>query len=383
MGYFKNLFMRHLPLWAEGCGTFLLVLIGTSVLTALGVAGQATTGSVILVATLGFGLSLGCLAWLFGPISGGHFNPAVSTLELLRDRISWLTWLQYLGAQCIGALLASVIVALLYGTPGVEAGLGVPSPMTVMGPLAALAAETLGTAVLLMAVVAATNSSVSRSAAAAIVAIALSLGMLFSLGISGGSLNPARSLAPQLVAANMTYWWVYILGPLVAAVIVGGLTKVMHLSLSKTQPDPSLNLPSIVQPASTVAEDNLALQHKAQQAANQLRTQQAIDASMEWEDVVEPTSTTLSVASADPLQPSFGGLIEEEPEAITYAEIVNQADARTESDNPQLMANLNFDPQASSPTSPTPVEPVATNGAAKVPQVKFVEFSPADDGSDD
>src|SRR5690606_30576515 len=136
------------------------------------------------------------------------------------------------------------------------------------GPLAAVAAELFGTAILLTAIVAATNRQASRTVTAAIIGLALSLGMLMSMGISGGARNPARSLRPQLLAAHMTYWWVYLLGPFLGAILLGGLVRLTQAALSSSD---GADAQPQTQVAVDLATENLELQQKAAQAAAQLR----------------------------------------------------------------------------------------------------------------
>ena len=99
---------------AEAIGTFVLVLIG---------CGVAVMADGDLVATgLAFGLTITCMVYAFGRISGGHFNPAVSVGAAIGGRISWREAGPYIGAQFVGAIVgALVLMVLALGIDGFEA----------------------------------------------------------------------------------------------------------------------------------------------------------------------------------------------------------------------------------------------------------------------
>src|SRR5690606_39100042 len=132
----------------EAFGSFLFVLIGTSAITAINITGQATTAAVLLVGSLAFSVALGWIIFLLRRTGLVHINPAVTIFFWLNGQISISRTVFYIIAQHFGAISASVVVALMYGTTGVEARLGAPYPTTSMGEWAAFMAELLGTLIL-------------------------------------------------------------------------------------------------------------------------------------------------------------------------------------------------------------------------------------------
>src|SRR3954452_12033246 len=112
--------MNVRALLAEALGTFILVLIGSfSVVSAAGV-GQGNQTLVILVAPFGFGLGLLAAISIFGHVSGGYFNPAVTLGALFDGRIDIVGAIGYVIAEAIGAVAASFAVMLLVAKEAVD-----------------------------------------------------------------------------------------------------------------------------------------------------------------------------------------------------------------------------------------------------------------------
>ena len=342
MGYIKRFLVDQWPLWIEGLGTLLLVLVGTSVVTAMGVSGQATSASVILLNIIAFSLTYGWLVYAFGNISGGHFNPAISTLALFRGELSFVRWSSYIVVQSVGAVVASVIVALLYGTPGAEAKLGAPFPATEMGPISALIAEALGTMVLLIAVTKANQSQRSRISIGSMTGLGLGLGMLLSAGVSGGALNPARAIGPELVAADTANAWIYWAGPLAAVLLVSGWQNLFRSAAEYQEPahhpgpGPSptparLHTSLPPQPNFQMGQANADLQQKVHQAEQQLEVEP---------EIIQPTPRP------QPAQPTF------QPDMTNIPEIEER-----EPEPEQVVQPISAPtPPPSAPSRPGPVK---------------------------
>ena len=294
MGYLPRIPSTKSNLVTELLGTFLFVLIGTSALTALNIAGQATTATAILIGAIAFSTTIGWLTYVFYRFPLPQFNPAVTLLFWLQGLQPFGRSLMILVTQMLGAVAASVVVALLYGSAGVEVRLGAPYPATLMGGWAALIAELLGTLLVLYTIYIAMNRQrLAFFNPFLLIGLGYALGYLLSAGISGGSLNPARALAPQLAAADLTGWWAYVAGPMAAAVIIGFVArrpaeleseveaqsapsrvKVLELGMvplpAAASPDPE---PSTTIKAEPELEDlnNRELQQKAKQAIDKLK----------------------------------------------------------------------------------------------------------------
>lgn len=210
-------------LGAEFLGTFWLVLggCGTAVLAGdtVGYTGVA----------LAFGLTVLTGAYAFGPVSGGHFNPAVSIGLAVAKRFSWRDVPGYAAAQVVGATVAgAVLLAIASGTSGFSAvesgfatnGYGDRSPEG-YSLTAVIIVEVVLTAFFLAVIlgVSAKRAAVGFSGLA--IGLALTLIHLISIPVSNTSVNPARSLGVAWFAGGdaLSQVWVFVLAPIVGAVI--------------------------------------------------------------------------------------------------------------------------------------------------------------------
>jgi aquaporin Z len=220
---------------AELIGTFLLVFIGTSAVVAFGGPfsnGVATVGYVGIA--LAFGLTLVVLAYTLGPVSGGHFNPAVTIGLVAARRHPVRDLLPYIVSQIVGAVLASGLLYLIAsGKPGwtIASGLGQNSFGT-LAVASALAAETVFTFVLVFVVLSVTNKSYPYTAFGGLaIGVALLAIHLGDIGWSGSGVNPARSIGPALFVGGtaLSQLWVYIVAPIVGGLIAAGVYIALRL----------------------------------------------------------------------------------------------------------------------------------------------------------
>jgi glycerol uptake facilitator-like aquaporin len=349
MGYITQFLSQTKNLWIEAFGTFLLVLVSTSALVTINLSGQATSAAVILVGVLAYAFIYGWLIFAFDGWQKGYFNPAVTFLCWLRGQIT-LTWLAAaILVQLAGGLLASILVALLFGPMAVDVGLGAVHPMTSMGPVAAVVAEGLGTLFVLVTIIK-LNLNDSSSKRGLLVGCSLVIGQLFTMGISGAGLNPIRALAPQLVAADAGNWWIYILGPFVAAIAVWVGANWLHLpqkvtiqqthnhvdqvggQIKASQGDNKINKQAILP---SEADQSEALQHKAAQALAALR-----QTDLQPEVSAQPVATAAQSAS---LQPSFQTDDDEVPPTMTAEASAPQPDKRVPLPKPTAVKFVDFD----------------------------------------
>jgi MIP family channel proteins len=204
---------------AELLGTFTLVGVGSlSILAAS--AGQSPG---ILVAPFGFGLALMAGIVMFGHVSGAHFNPAVTLAAWIDRRVGWADAIGYVVAQVIGALIASLMILILFSKEVVDATRNVPN--SVVTDPQAFAMEVLFTTVFVTVILTVTR----RSPTQATFVIPLTLLLIHFTGIplTGASVNPVRSLGPAIVVGNYEHLWVYLTAPLVGAILAWGLYRVM------------------------------------------------------------------------------------------------------------------------------------------------------------
>ncbi len=208
-------------LFAEMFGTFALVTVaaGADTIAAL------TDGEVTLVArAIAPALMVMALIYAIGDVSGAHFNPAVTLAFALRRDFRWHLVPAYWAAEFGGALLAATLLRTLFGTVG---HLGATQPKYGVG--VSFVMEIVLTLLLLTVILGtATRNRLIGPNAAIAVGGTIALCGLIGLPISGASMNPARSLGPALIGGDTAYWWVYVVGPMIGAILAVGCTWIMH-----------------------------------------------------------------------------------------------------------------------------------------------------------
>lgn len=214
--------------FAEGLGTFALVLFGCGAATIASVSQSGPEGIGLLGISLAFGLSVVVMAYTIGPISGCHINPAISIAMLAAGKLSVKDTIGYVIAQCIGAIIAAAVLYLLAsGSAGFsmpEWGLGSngwgDGYLGEYNMTSALVAEFVFTFLFLLVIFGTTAKNASPAMAGLAIGISLTLIHMVAIPITGTSVNPARSLGPALFAggAAMSQLWLFIVAP-----IAGGL----------------------------------------------------------------------------------------------------------------------------------------------------------------
>ncbi len=197
---------------AEGIGTFGLVFAGTGAVISDVVTGGGVTHVGI---ALTFGLIIFAMISALGHISGAHFNPAVTLAFASAGHFPRRHVLPYIGGQVTGALAASVLLRALFGN---VARLGATVPHG--SDAQSFALEIVLTFFLMLVITAvATDARAVTRAAAFAIGGTVGLEALFAGPISGASMNPARSLAPALVSGDLTSLWLYLVGPVIGALL--------------------------------------------------------------------------------------------------------------------------------------------------------------------
>jgi aquaporin Z len=196
---------------AEAYGTFVLVGLGTAAI----IAAVAGAGDAIGI-SLAFGLALLVGLFTVGHISGGHFNPAVSLAMYLDRRLALGDMVAYWVAQAAGAVLASLTLAWIIGKDAVATTVSVVNEAAV-STAGGYVTEAILTTVFVLVILVVTRAA--SSATFFVIALALTSVHLAGIPLTGASVNPARSLAPALVAGEWANFGVYVVGPLVGAVV--------------------------------------------------------------------------------------------------------------------------------------------------------------------
>ncbi len=208
---------------AEFIGTFSMIFCGTGAMTI----NEVTGGSVSHVGiAITWGLIVMAMIYAFGEISGAHFNPAVSIAFAYAKKFSWKEVPKYIIAQILGAILASILLWFLF--PASET-LGATIPT--VDVWRAFVLELLLTFFLMVVIINVSTGSkeIGVIAGIAIGAVVL-LEAMFAGPITNASMNPARSFAPALVSGNLTHLWLYMVAP-----IIGALLAVVSCKLVKDE----------------------------------------------------------------------------------------------------------------------------------------------------
>jgi aquaporin Z len=198
---------------AELLGTLLFFTIGMASVQSVLVLGGAAP--LLVVVPLGFGFGLLAAILTFGHISGGHFNPAVSIAMAIDGRLSPRDAAGYIVSQIIGAIGASAIILVLWNQAAVAAT--ITAPGSGFSDVQALVFETILTVMFMLVIL----TSTRQFAALAPLAIPLTLvGIhLAAVPFTGASVNPARSIAPALLGGDLSKLWIYLVAPVVGAVV--------------------------------------------------------------------------------------------------------------------------------------------------------------------
>jgi aquaporin Z len=199
---------------SELVGTFFLVLVAAGG----GMMGAAFDDSIGRVAAVvAPGLMVMAMIMFMGKVSGAHFNPAVSIAFALRRDFPWRRVPAYVIAQIVGGVLA---VLVLRAVIDVSAAQGGTFPAATTTHLAAFWMEAILTFGLL-SVILGTASGAQNVGVLGALAVGgyIALAGLWASPLSGASMNPVRSLAPDLVSGDWTAYWVYLAGPLLGAAV--------------------------------------------------------------------------------------------------------------------------------------------------------------------
>jgi aquaporin Z len=234
---------------AEVAGTFMLVfaLVGAATFSAaFGFADGNPLGVGFLGVALTLGLTVMIAAYAFGPISGGHFNPAVTLGLAAGGRFAWKDTIGYIVAQLVGGILgATAIFALASGGPDgfldgavaggfVSNGYGELSPGG-FGLGSAIAAEIIITFLFLLVILSVTHVRAVHGFAPIAIGFTLTIMLLVTIPIDNASLNPARSIATAIYGGGdwLAQLWVFIVFPIVGALIAGFTYKFLFDSVKK------------------------------------------------------------------------------------------------------------------------------------------------------
>jgi aquaporin Z len=214
-------------LFAEAIGTFMLV---GAVLGAALVSGNAAGLGVALC----IGLTVMVMAYAVGPMSGGHFNPAVTIGLFAAGRFNSAKILPYVAAQIAGGIAAALFFAFILSSKGAlpagfaSNGYGEHSPGG-YSLIAALLMEIVQTAIFIFIIARVTRKDGAGNLAPVAIGLALAAMHLISIPVANTSLNPARSIATAVIEGGwaLNQLWLFILAPLAGGYIGGAIDKLL------------------------------------------------------------------------------------------------------------------------------------------------------------
>ena len=200
--------------FAEVLGTFLLVLGGVGSSVAGSVTGTPVPRAAAVTVP---GLTVMAVIMFMGKIGGAHLNPVVSVAFAMRREFPWKRVPGYILSQAVGGVLACVFLWAVFGTPG---KFGATVPGHSVSDLQAMLVEIVLT-VGLVSVILGTASSAQNVGALSAIAVGgyIALAGIWSDPLTGASMNPVRSFAPDLVRGNLSHTWLYAVGPLLGALL--------------------------------------------------------------------------------------------------------------------------------------------------------------------
>jgi aquaporin Z len=210
-------------LGAELLGTFLFFFLGFCGIAVVIESGAGAIGPLGIAAGFGFGLTLAITA--FGHISGGHYNPAVTTALATIGRFPWRDVIPYVIVQLLGGICAVGIIAIVYGSDVTDV-LGT-APASGTEEWGALILEAIVTGLLVMVILTVTTESGAAWQGLMtpfLIGLVIFTGAVVLGPLTGGSFNPARSFVPGVYDGDV--WddlWIYLVGPISGGMLGGAI----------------------------------------------------------------------------------------------------------------------------------------------------------------
>ena len=217
---------------AEFIGTLVLVLFGTGI--------AVISGGDLVATSLAFGLAIVAEAYVIGGISGCHVNPAVSLAMFINKKLSSKDFAIYVVSQVLGAIAGTGILFIILsntdiGTANLGANFFGELSANNISLFGALVTEIILTCVFVYTILGVTSEEKNSSVAGIVIGLTLTFVHLIGIGLTGTSVNPARSLAPAIFLCGdaLKQVWVFIVAPLIGATMAAYLYKGLNVEPTK------------------------------------------------------------------------------------------------------------------------------------------------------
>jgi aquaporin Z len=209
-------------LFSEAWGTFLLVVVAAGAGVVSAMSGGAVTMSMKVTAP---GMMVMAIIYFMGAVGGAHLNPAVTLAFAVRRNFPWNRVPGYIVAQFVGGIAAATFLHAMFGSVGL---LGATTPGAGISVIKAFIMEVLLTTGLVSTILGTASGArnIGSNGALAIGGY-IALAGLWAAPISGASMNPVRSFAPDLIRGDLRTSWIYFAGPIVGAMIAVGFEWVL------------------------------------------------------------------------------------------------------------------------------------------------------------
>jgi len=217
---------------AEFIGTAVLVIMGCGTAMLVG----CDTGGGYALTALAFGLVIVGMAYCVGNISGCHINPAVSVAVFITGGMDIKDLAGYIISQCLGAFAGAGLLAAVFNLGDLNAGAYGTNSLAGVGDsvAAGIIVEVVLTFIFVLTILGVTSKKANHgSFGGLIIGLTLTLVHILGIGLTGTSVNPARSLGPAIMSAidgntdAISCVWVFILAPVIGAVIAA----IVHMFL--------------------------------------------------------------------------------------------------------------------------------------------------------
>ncbi|TAE22747.1 MAG: aquaporin [Candidatus Kapaibacterium sp.] len=208
------------PLIAEFIGTFALIFIGVLSIVAVNIT-QAPNGLNNLTSIgLAHGLTITVMVAALGAISGGHFNPAVTSAFMATGLLNPVLGAMYIAAQLAGAAAAALLVSGLFGQTFV--GMGTPILAPNVSATTGIIVEIITTFFLVLVCFGTTlDERAPKSVSSLAIGLTVAVGVMATSPLTGAAMNPARAFGPALASGMWANHLVYWVGPIIGGVLAG------------------------------------------------------------------------------------------------------------------------------------------------------------------